>query len=171
MLKVLFSGPVNVCYGQIYVVSPGCEAVLLENSFKGQVNGICGAQVPGGLMLLCGLHSGSVSLEVSVHVNEPSVDGSWSEVVEAPFQFLSTPVVLEDWDGYAICELPIDGPGFMARWSARRFGEAEDAGRLEDEDPYEEYRLQLWRSSTLKERIVKVWSEKARYWHRHAQSL
>jgi hypothetical protein len=171
MPAVVFSGPVNVCYGQIFVVSPGCGAVFLENSFKGQVNGICGAKVSGGLMLLCGLHSGRVSLEVSVHASEPTLDGSWSEVAEAPFQFLSKPVVLEDWDGYSICELPIDGPGFMVRWSARRFGEAEEAGRLGDEEPYEQYSLQLWRSATPKERIVKVSTEKAKYWHTHAQSL
>ena len=170
-MKVVFSGPVDVCYGQIYATSPGCEPVLLEPALAGQDNGLLGAAVAGGLMLMCGLHSGRVQLEVLSFPAEPPMEPSWPEVVEAPFRFLAAPVALQDWDGRDICRLPIDGPGYMLRWCARNFGQAEDAGRLEDDEPFEEYALHVWPTTRPVERVVAETDDKASYWHRYARSL
>jgi hypothetical protein len=170
-MKVIYSGPVEISYGQLYAISPGCMPVLLESALAGQQNGLCGAAVAGGLMLMCGLHSGTVQLEVLAFAAEPPLEASWPEVVEAPFAFQSSPVVLQDWDGRDICTLPIDGPGYMVRWYARNFGEAEDAGRLDDVEPYEEYALHIWPAAEPVERVVRQTDEKAGYWHRYAQSL
>lgn len=170
-MKVVYSGTVQVSYGQIYAASPGCAPVLLETSLAGQANGLCGAGVAGGLMLMCGLHTGRVQLEVLWFPAEPPVEAAWPEIVEAPFRYLSSPVTLSDWDGNPVCTLPIEGPGCMVRWCARNFGEAEDAGRLDDDEPFEEYALHLWPASRQQERVVRETSERARYWHSHAQTL
>ncbi|WP_372018457.1 hypothetical protein [Pseudoxanthomonas sp. 10H] len=170
-MKVVYSGPVDVSYGQLYAVSPGCTPAPLERTLAGQENGLCGARVPGCLMLMCGLHSGQVQLEVLSFPAEPPLEASWPDVVEVPFAFLSSPVVLQDWEGRPICNLPVDGPGYMVRWCARNFGQAEDAGRVDDGEPFEEYALQLWPSTSPVERVVRQADDKAGYWHRYARSL
>lgn len=170
-MRILHSGPVHVHYGQIYARSPGCADILLETAFRGQANGLCGAGVAGGLLLMCGLHTGLVDLEVIAFDSEPPLEAAWPEVVEATFRFTGGPVVLEDWDGNAICTLPIDREGYMVRWCAQRFGEAEASGHEDDAEPYESYALQLWPSSAPVERIVRQGSEHTAYWHRYAQAL
>jgi hypothetical protein len=47
----------------------------------GQVNGLCGAAVPGMLYLTTGLHTGNVELTVEVLDAEPPVGDEWEEVV------------------------------------------------------------------------------------------
>lgn len=170
-MKVVFSGLVRLHYGQLYAVSSGCADVTIEEAFKGQSNGLCGAAVQGALLLMCGSHSATVDLAVTVHDAEPALEAGWEEVVEAPFRFLSDPPELQDWEGSRICQLPITGPGFMVRWAARNFGEADDRDPASQEDVAEAYSLSSWPSAEARERVLLVTSEKAEYWHQHARTL
>jgi len=47
----VFNGPLSVHYGQAYVIA-GSHGTDLADSFRGQVNGLCGAAAPG-LLFLC----------------------------------------------------------------------------------------------------------------------
>lgn len=168
---ICHNGNINVCYGQAYVESPGCDPVLLEESLHGQSNGICGASVPGGLMLMAGLHTGIVGLTVEVLDTEPRLSDEWEEVVEVSFQFLAPGVVLRDWDGNKVCDIPLVNRSYRVRFSAKNYGVAEDLGRFEDEDPMEKYLLQFWPAPAAPDVVIRQTRERASYWHEYASGL
>jgi hypothetical protein len=83
-------GDVWVHYGQLYVRSGladlGVPDPELHACFAGQQNGLCGGAVPGCLLLITGLHTGTVGLVVELHDRPPALDDSWEEIVEVPFR-------------------------------------------------------------------------------------
>lgn len=83
-------GDVWVHYGQLYVRSGladlGAPDPELHACFAGQQNGLCGGAVPGCLLLITGLHTGTVGLVVELHDRPPALDDSWEEIVEVPFR-------------------------------------------------------------------------------------
>jgi hypothetical protein len=87
-----------VHYGQAYVVADSWGTDLAA-SFRGQVNGLCGAAAPGLLFLLTGLHTGHAGFTVDVCASRPAVDDSWEEIVEVPFRVAVPEVTLEEWAG------------------------------------------------------------------------
>jgi len=60
----VFDGEVEVAYHQATVETPGGDPPGLEETFAGQVNGLCGAAVAGSLFLTFGLHIGAVPVSV-----------------------------------------------------------------------------------------------------------
>lgn len=70
----VFAGDVHVDYSQAYVQAPGMHGYSPEAAFAGQVNGLCGAQLPGLLFLTTGLHTGRVSFTVDVLDTEPPAE-------------------------------------------------------------------------------------------------
>ena len=158
-----YDGRLHVHYGQACVLSPQCDMLAPEDAFAGQVNGLCGAAVPGGLFLVTGLHTGVVGLVVQVHAAAPPVDESWEEVVEAPWTVASGPVRLQDWDGGGVCTIPLEPGAWRVRWCARRFGEDP-----EDDDaraPIEHYALQFWPALHAPDTVLRQRSAKAAYWN------
>jgi hypothetical protein len=75
-VQILFQYGVFVDYGQYYLVlgdlddAPDWE---MDDCFAGQVNGLCGAAVPGVVFLMASRTLGEVPLTVELHADEPVV--------------------------------------------------------------------------------------------------
>jgi hypothetical protein len=163
--SIVLDAPRWVHYGQIYVLSPGCDPVLPAEAFAGQSNGLCGAGVEGGLFLATGLHTGYVHMQVEVHADEPPVDERWEEIVEASCAFSQTPVVLEDWGGENRCELPLAEGTYRVRYCAKRFGEAPEGNGEDGEELVERYALIFWPAPARPDQVIKQTSPGAAYWN------
>ncbi|MGN9795395.1 hypothetical protein ACTMTU_30440 [Streptomyces sp. OZ13] len=168
-MRTLFSGEVNVAYGQLYVCSDDVHS--LEASFAGQRAGLCGGTVRGHLFLLTGTHTGSVPITVELHGTEPPLDADvWEDVVEVSFRPVSDKTGLVEWDGgwYA---LPVSEAPYRVRYHCRGMDEAGGAARDAGEPVVDEYLLRLWPSPPAPDRVVKETSRTAAYWHEFAREL
>jgi hypothetical protein len=72
----VFSGPLHMHYGQAYVYGLDRYDNKMEDCFRGQENGLCGAGVPGALFLITGLHTGLVGFTVDVLDVPPPLDNT-----------------------------------------------------------------------------------------------
>lgn len=165
-MLVLFEGPLNVHYGQAYVVSGGqgfCGD--MEATFRGQQNGLCGAAVGGSLFLVTGLHTGQVAFRVELHEAEPPVDENFEEVVEVSYRPLSAEVELEEWAGEPVCPLPLAVTDYRVRYCGRGMDAGKEADTIVDEPPIDSYLLQFWPDAATPDRILKQTGETAAYWH------
>jgi hypothetical protein len=70
----VFSGPLHIYYGQVYVYGRDRLISNMEDCFRGQENGLCGARVPGALFLITGLNTGLVRFTVDVLDAPPQLD-------------------------------------------------------------------------------------------------
>ncbi|MEU9111736.1 hypothetical protein AB0D04_08085 [Streptomyces sp. NPDC048483] len=176
-MRTLFNGEFSVAYGQMYIdgrteaeAEEDPEAGLHE-CFMGQRSGLCGAAVPGHLLLLTGLHTGSVPLTVELHGREPSVDfDGWEDIVETPFRAAEEGAYLVPWEGEG-WSLGLPAGTYRVRYHCRGMDEARGGDRWEDEPVLDEYLLQFWPAPQERDRIVKQTSESAAYWHRFARKL
>jgi hypothetical protein len=153
--EVLLERTVQIAYGQIYVES-GLESGSgnLEACLRGQVNGLCGAAVPGSLILICGTHTGEVGFTVRRWSGEPAVEDGWDDVVEASWKPRSGNVVLAEWDGKWY---PLDLPerDYRVRYSC-----TEDRGLLD-----------FWPAAPASDAILRQTTAHAAYWHNYATAL
>lgn len=170
--RIVFSGTVSVAYGQAYVQSSD-EMPMPDRAFGGQVNGLCGAAVPGALFLRTGLHTGRVGFAVEVHDAPPPFGDTWEEIVEVSFMPASPQVFLAEWGGGA-------GPGprplglAPGNWRARYCGSHMDAAHpaappADGEEPVDHYLLQFWPAPATIDRVVRQTSAQAAYWHDNAR--
>ncbi|OZI28918.1 hypothetical protein CEG14_23635 [Bordetella genomosp. 1] len=90
----LFSGQIQVQYGQAYIGLTGPFDGDMGGCFLGQGNGLCGARVPAILFLVTGLHTGVVGIDIRLCDAEPALDEGWEEIVEVSF---SAPVGRSGW--------------------------------------------------------------------------
>jgi len=161
---VLYSGELDVCYAQFYVVAaPADKWVDMNVAFAGQTNGLCGSGQAGRLFFVTGTHTGSVRLAVEYTAARPDVEDAWEEQVECSFEVKSAPTVLVDWEGQLSHVLQLSPRTYRVRYSAR--------GMLADSDaepsPYElqSYRVQFWPEPSRPDEILRVHGECAKYWH------
>ena len=165
---IVFDGRLRVHYGQAYVFSGDAEhpGKDLPACFSGQVNGLVGAAVPGVLVLVTGLHTGTVSLRVQVDDLEPPLDETWDEIVEVSFMPRPGEIVVRDWDGFVQCTVPIQTGSHRVRYSAAGMDEAAAADVVvADEPTIDRYLLSFWPSQPRADEIVKQTSRRAAYWH------
>jgi hypothetical protein len=168
-MRTLFAGSVFVHYGQFYVESAGQHEYDLPQMFAGQVNGLCGAAVPGSLFFITGLHTGDVGLTIELHDAPPAVDDVWEEVVEASFRPTTPRVALVQWAGEASWDLDLVDIDYRVRYCASGMREARERDTLlEDEAMLDRYLVQFWPSAPAPDRVIKQTSEIAAYWHGHA---
>lgn len=73
----IFDGPLQVHYGQAYVLPSNSYGLDLNDSFRGQTNGLCGAATPGALFLITGQHTGQVGFTLDVLETAPTIDEKW----------------------------------------------------------------------------------------------
>lgn len=163
-MPVLFEGDVHVHYG--FVNLHGEDALPPELETRGgQVNGLCGAAVPGALGMVTGLHTGTVPVRVEALDGPPPLDGEWEEVVEVSFRPPGRRCLLSTFDDAHPVELPVDGE-LRARWSARGMDLARDADTRGPEEPaLDAYLLQLWPASPAPDVVLRQTSAAAASWH------
>lgn len=158
-------------YGQAYVIA-GSEDTDLAASFRGQVNGLCGAAAAGLLFLITGLHTGRVGFTVDICAARPAVDDSWEEIVEVPLTVAVAEVTLQEWGGQAAYRLPLPAADYRVRYCARGMQHGHDLDTGQDHDrPADSYSLAFWPAPPAPDQMVKQTSEIAAYWHDVANSL
>ncbi|RMI28078.1 hypothetical protein EBN03_31690 [Nocardia stercoris] len=169
----LVDGQVDVHYGQIYVhsdpSSPGSE---LPESFAGQSGGLCGAAVPGALLLMTGLHTGKVGFTVEVLDQAPALDPEWEDVVEVSFRPRSDSSELVEFLQQNAWTLDLAEVDYRVRYCARGMDAGREADtRVDDEPPVDCYLLQFWPAPAEPDRVVRQTSDAAAYWHEYARGL
>jgi hypothetical protein len=167
--EVLLDQVVFVAYGQIYLESATARmAGEMAESFRGQSNGLCGGVVPGMLFLITGTHTGEVRFRVELHDREPPLGEDWEDAVEASLSSAEGEIALAEWGGSGWHPLRMPAGDYRVRYHAQRM----DEGHQGSEDrAVDHYLLQLWPASPAPDRIVRVTSAGAAYWHRWAQAL
>lgn len=170
---LLLDREVSVHYGQMYAESAGHEFQGgMAASFQGQVNGLCGAAVPGFLFLLTGTHTGRVGLAVELHRREPVLDDRWEDVVEVSFGLDGDGLTLTEWGGGGSYPLAVPGGAYRVRYCARGMTAGRRGGVPEKgHPPWDHYLLQLWPAPPAPDRVVRESTAAAAYWHRWARSL
>lgn len=168
----VFDAGVHVTYAMAFVESREYWPAGDGEARAGQVNGLCGAAVPGRLKLTTGLHTGWVGLMVEVYDTRPAVDEAWEDVVEVSFTPATRRVRVAQWEGGEPCAFDLDPVTHRVRYSATGMDAAHQAGVVfEDEPPVDRYLLQLWPEPHAPDAVVKQTSAQAAYWHRHARTL
>ncbi|MFR9722336.1 hypothetical protein ACL02R_03040 [Streptomyces sp. MS19] len=166
------AGEVQVHDRRIYVVSgPDAARPDLREAFAGQDAGLCGAAVPGAVLLYTGLYSGDVPLVVEVHDGAPALDEDWEDVVEASFRPASDRTRLVRWDGGASWDLGLIRTDYRVRWCARGMDDAVElpagtTGKL----PVDGYLLQFWPAPPAPARVVRQTSDTAEDMHGYARA-
>lgn len=161
--EVLFTGAVEVSYGQVYLTSE--EPPGMDESFASQVNGLCGAAVSGSLFLITGIKEGTVPMTVELHRSEPPVPDAWEEIVEVSFTNSSPQPALEEWGGEGSHPFRLAPGSYRIRYCARGMDEAWDVESNYDGELIDTYLLQVWPSRYEPDRILRQTSRCAAYWH------
>lgn len=167
----LFAGTVEVQYGQAYLELDGAFDGAMEACFRGQSNGLCGAQAPAILFLVTGLHTGTVGLAIHLSEAAPGLDESWEEIVEVSFQVPRGSITLVEWAADRGIAMAVPAGAYRGRYQARAMQAASDADPLPDAAPVDSYRLDLWPAPPAPDRVVKQSSAVAAYWHGWARAL
>ena len=77
---------------------------------------------------------------------------------------------LSDWNGEIWQPIPIAAGSYRVRYSACRFNEAEDLPESDNEpEPIERYEVIFWQAPYQADKILKVTTPSAQYWHDVAQ--
>src|SRR4051812_34523026 len=143
----------------------------MEENFRGQPQGLCGATIPGALFLITGLHTGTVGFEVRVHEHAPPVDDTFEDIVEVSFRPSTDTVELVEWAGQARYAVPLKLQDYRVRYSARGMDAAHDETVLDGAPIIDSYLLEFWPAPPCAQRILKQSSASAAYWHDFARGL
>lgn len=166
---VALNSEVDIAYSQLYVESTGSIPSTPE-SFAGQVNGLCGAAVPGELFLITGISSGFVPFVVEIHEHRPDIGEEWQDIVEVSFRPASTDVSLLEWAGWFWYRLPLDIADYRVRYCAYGMDDAKmEMIRLDGEPEIDRYLLQFWSAPPTPDTVVRQGSRYAEYLHRFAR--
>jgi hypothetical protein len=167
LVDVLLDTPIHVHYGFLRLgnVDPEPDTDELTDATRGQVNGLCGAVVPGVLRTHTGLHTGTVQVRIELHTDEPALDDTWQDAVEVLFSTQADELALTAFDTYAG---PVDLPPgtYRTRYCARDMQRGHDLDTSLGDAPVDRYLLQFWPATGI-DRIVRQGSEIAGYWHRN----
>lgn len=137
---------------------------------RGQVNGLCGAALPGVLSLVVALSVGLVPLRVELLAIAPPVDAGWEEVVEASITNTRPDLARLTFD--SLVELPpVPVGSYRVRDCASGMAEAHDMVRSEGEHVMDRYLLQLWPAPPRPDAVLRQTSPVASYWHREAAAV
>ena len=163
----LFSEPVTTHFGQLYLVSLGCDALAPELAFAGQRNGLCGGAVKGGLFVAVGMHAGEVMLSVEICASPPQhLYGD--EIVEVSCTFFGPHAHVQGWGGEVLGKFPLPAGQYRARYTAGDFGDA--PGRFKDRPITESYCVVLWPEPPRPDAVIRRTTQAAAYWHKLMQA-
>lgn len=165
----LFSGTVNVHYGQFYLEAGTPFDGDMPRCFAKQSNGLCGAAVPGFVFLTTGLHTGPVGLDIESHESEPDLNDIWEDVVEVSLQVSGPVLSLVQWAELTGTPLVRMAGSYRLRYSGRGMDKAHEEDTVLGSDPIDRYRIDIWPASPAPDRVVKQTSDYAAYWHAWAR--
>ncbi len=171
-MAVQFDDELHVDYSQFYVES-GTDGSCKQstNPRGGQVNGLCGAAVPGRLDLTTGLHTGNVQVTVEVLDAPVPVGDEWEDVVEVSFRPTSEQVFLVQWAGEARWPLSLDRIDYRVRYCATGMDRAREVDtRLAGEPLLDRYLLQFWPAPAAADAVIRETTKIAAYWHGQART-
>jgi hypothetical protein len=122
-------------------------------------------------LLITGLHTGDVGFTVELHDRAPAIDDSWEEIVEASYRPIGS-AALVTWGGGGSGPWPLDlnQVDYRVRYCGWGMDAGHQAGPPMDSEPLvDRYLLQLWPSAPEPDRVIKVTSAQAAYWHKSAR--
>jgi hypothetical protein len=168
----LFSGNINIEYGQFYIDAPDFDDdeedyLEPESAFEGQENGICGVAQEGKMFFVVGPQNGIAEIKINLYSSEPEIDESYEEIVQVPFKRLSKEVSLCEWGCEETYSLDIPEGSYQVRYSI--IGMSKDYSDDSDWDAPiqgQKHFVQIWPSEAANEKVIKVTSESAAYWHK-----
>lgn len=167
----LFAGNIEVQYGQAYLELDGSFDGAMDTCFLGQMNGLCGAQMPAIMFLMTGLHTGIVGITIHLFDADPGIDESWEEVVEVSFQAPKGAITLMEWAADQGARMAVPAGSYRARYQGRAMQTANELDTNDNDTPVDTYRLDLWPAPPAPDRVVKQTSTVAAYWHDWASKL
>ena len=168
-MELVFDDTLFVHYRFVYLSPADDEDPDLDESTRGQVNGLLGAATRVALSLVTGTHTGEVPIRVEWHEAEPMLETVWEDVVEASFNVVDQRMRLAAFDDAREVRVPKTGP-HRVRLSAAGFQAGSDEENLGEDDPApDRYLLQLWPGPLVADRIVRVSGSAAQYWHDEAR--
>jgi len=168
----VFSGPLRVHYAQAYLLPAGSSTPGLKACFRGQVNGLCGAALPGVLFLITGLHTGQVGFSVDVVDTPPPLDDSWEDIVEASLSVTARDMALVEWAGTGAYHIPLPQGRLRARYCARGMQRGRELDTSPpDAAPVDTYALTFWPGESTGDTVIRETTEVAEYLHRRARGF
>ena len=163
-MNLAFEGIVHVSFGQIYLTWDAFDGADLIDSFRGQVNGLCGAAEDYNLTMITGLHTGGVHFSLELCKVAPLPDPLWEEVVEVSCTIDAEEVTLSTLDEH-VCEIPLPPGTYRARYCARKMDEGHQLDTYVEGEAVDFYHLALWPAEPAPDVMVKQTSQSAKYWH------
>ena len=166
-LKVLYSGNINVDYGQFYIdYDYEDEGLIPPEVFEGHENGLCGSAFPGRLFFVVGPQFGVIEINVQLFTSEPAFDNSFEEIVEVSTK-ITKKVMLCEWGFEETHELNIPLDAYRVRYCIAGMEKDYDENDEDCDAPIngQKYLVQFWPNSPRKDVVVKTTSENATYWH------
>jgi hypothetical protein len=148
---------------QIYVESdPDSARPDLAKAFAYQIGGLCGAAVPGVIVLSTGLYAGDVGFVVEVHDAAPVLDPVWDDVMEVSFRPESERTSLVQGDGEAAWDLGLTRTDYRVRYCARGMDEGRELStRVAGEARADSYLLQFWPAPPRPDEVIRHTSRMA----------
>lgn len=167
----LLSGNVEVQYRQAYIELNGIFDGSMDDCFRGQSNGLCGAGNPAILFLVTGLHTGPVGMTINLFEADPGIDMSFDEIVEVSFQVPKGEIALVEWAADEGIRITMPAGSYRARYYGLAMQTANDLDTNIEELPVDTYRLDFWQAPPAADLVMKQTSAIAAYWHDNACSL
>lgn len=173
-MLTLFDGEIEVHYGFANIGScdPATGGVPRggppdwHTSVHGQSNGILGGAVPGWLLLLMGLHTGTAPLRVQWSDTEPPLPGDeFKDVVEASFTPASADLRVWTFQDVYPVLLPLVAD-LRVRYSISGMDRGREVDVREPEEPgVEQGLLHLWPAPSAPDAVLRSGSVTGRGWH------
>lgn len=161
---VVFDGLVSTSYAQMTLVTGWVEPPIPNDAFVGQVNGLCGAIVPGALFLVTGTRTGTIPVRIRLLDAAPEL-GSWEEIVEASLTPAGPQAAFAGWAADPAVRFDLPAPCYRVRWSATGMDAAHDRVADEANPALDHFELALWPAPPAPDAILRRTSALAAYWH------
>ncbi|KAF2417597.1 hypothetical protein B2K11_11740 [Microbacterium sp. B35-30] len=162
-MLILLDEVVRTDYGQ-FTLRQGADGFDgdADRLFAGQTNGWVGAAVPGVVHAVLARRSGGSAVSIELHQDEPDLDEA-EDVVEVSLEVSEGALSWETWAGESSGTLDVPSGTYRVRVSAS----GRDAGQAREfaDGIVDWYTVQLWHAPPADDRIVRVGSQDAAYWH------